>query len=328
MKISLRSRKSRAVFVLWFVEVLLVVLAVMLAIRLRFHAADPAIYAFFANTSSIPMRALVVALFTTGAMAAFGLYQVHTRHNRIDFVLRLGLSFAFGAVALLVLYYLVPQTYIGRSVLAMAMAISLVLVAGLRLLSQQMFDHELFRRRVLVLGAGRNADLINSSLRRRSDRHSFVVVGYVPVAGQAILVPEHLLVRTDCGMPELTRLLNVHEIVVAPDERRGGLPMEEMLSCAQRGVNVTDLSSFFEREAGHGEAQRGRSVVAGVFRRLRPLDAAPPEQALLRPGGGVGAAAGGMAGDAGRGAVRVARIGLTGLLPSGACRRERARVSN
>jgi sugar transferase (PEP-CTERM system associated) len=250
MKISLKSRKSRAVFLLWFAEVALVVLAVWLAIRLRFYGADPAEYQFFADTASIPMRALVVALFITGAMAAFGLYQVHTRHNRLDFVLRLGLSFAFGGTALLVLYYLVPQTYIGRGVMAMALAMALVMVAGLRLLSQQMFDHELFRRRVLVFGAGRNADLINSSLRRRSDRHSFVVVGYVPIAGQPEQVPEQLLVRTDCGLPELARLLNVHEIVVAPDERRGGLPMDEMLACAQRGVNVTDLSSFFEREAG------------------------------------------------------------------------------
>ena len=106
-------------------------------------------------------------------MAAFGLYQVHTRHNSIDFVLRLTLSFAFGGIALLVLYYLVPQTYIGRGVMAMALAMAFVAVVIERLVTAQMFATEGFKRRVLVFGAGKNADLINSRLRRRSDRHRF-----------------------------------------------------------------------------------------------------------------------------------------------------------
>jgi sugar transferase (PEP-CTERM system associated) len=49
---------------------------------------------------------------------------------------------------------------------------------------------------------------------------------------------------------ELAHSLNIDEIVMAADERRGAMPMEDMLSCVQRGIVVTDLSSFFEREAG------------------------------------------------------------------------------
>ena len=52
------------------------------------------------------------------------------------------------------------------------------------------------------------------------------------------------------GLAELTHRLQISEVVVAPDERRGGLPMDEMLTCVQRGVAMTDLSTFFEREAG------------------------------------------------------------------------------
>jgi sugar transferase (PEP-CTERM system associated) len=103
---------------------------------------------------------------------------------------------------------------------------------------------------VLVLGAGDNANLINSRLRRRSDRHSFFLVGFLPTGDQTVQVPDALTIRTDCSLLEVTQLMNVHEIVVAPDERRGKLPMEELLVCAQRGVGVTDLAAFFEREAG------------------------------------------------------------------------------
>src|SRR3970282_291065 len=34
------------------------------------------------------------------------------------------------------------------------------------------------------------------------------------------------------------------------DEGGGGMPMEAMLACAQRGIVVSDLSTFFERESG------------------------------------------------------------------------------
>ncbi|MBC7988097.1 MAG: TIGR03013 family PEP-CTERM/XrtA system glycosyltransferase [Luteimonas sp.] len=247
MKVSLRSRKSRAVFVLWMGELVLICLAVTIAAWLRFFS-DPDTHIAFAQDA--PIRTLLVAICTTGAMAAFGLYQVHTRHNRMDLVLRLGMAFAFGGVALLVLYYAVPATYIGRGVLAIALSLAILAVFVLRMVLQRVFEADIFKRRVLVLGAGDNANLINSKLRRRSDRHSFFLVGFLPTGDRAVQVPNELTIRTDCSLLEVTQLMNVHEIVVAPDERRGKLPMEELLLCAQRGIAVTDLPAFFEREAG------------------------------------------------------------------------------
>lgn len=250
MKAGLKSRKGRAVFMLWLAELSLAVLALQLAVRLRFSGEAVETYALFAGSMPLLARSLVFATFITGAMTAFGLYEVHARHNRIDLLMRLGLSLAFGGIALLVLYYLVPATYTGRGVMAMAVFFAALMIGSLRLLSQRMFDHQNFKRRVLVLGAGRNAGLIDARLRRRSDRHSFQVVGYRPIEGQVTLAGEPVLVDPGTSLLDTVEALHVHEIVVAPDERRGALPMEELLACAQRGVRVTDLSSFFEREAG------------------------------------------------------------------------------
>jgi sugar transferase (PEP-CTERM system associated) len=165
-------------------------------------------------------------------------------------MLRVILSFVLGGVALVVLYYLIPQTYIGRGVLAMSLAMGLVGVVALRMLSARLFHVDALRQRILVLGAGKNAELINSRMRRQSDRRSFVVVGFVPVPGQPVLVDEALHALPEGSLFELAERLNIDELVIAPDERRGGLPMEEMLNCVQHGISVIDLSTFFEREAG------------------------------------------------------------------------------
>lgn len=247
MSIASASRKSRALLLLWFAEIALLMFAVVAAAWLRFLGSPVGYYLYL---ESVWARAVVFAIFITVSMVAFGLYQVHVRHNRMEFLVRLTLSFAFGGIGLLVLYYLLPSTYIGRGVLAMALAIGFMAISLLRFLVGSVIKTDVFRRRVLVLGAGANADLINSRLRRRSDRQSFVVVGFLPVPDQPIRVPESLLLNTDFSLSEIAEWLQVFEIVVAPDERRGVLPMDEMLKCAQRGITVTDLSRFFEREVG------------------------------------------------------------------------------
>lgn len=232
---------------LWLIELLVIVLAVTAAVWLRF-LHDPEGRMDFA--ASAPIRTFLVAIVTTVAMASFGLYQVHIRFNRMDFLLRLLLAFGFGGVTLLVLYYVIPQTYIGRGVLVIALALGILGISMVRLVSMELLGWDALKRRVLVLGAGNTADMINQRLRRTSDRRSFAIMGFVPVAAQPVVVAHDLLVQTQGRLLELARSMQVHEIVVGPDERRGGLPMDELLECAQAGVLVNDIGTFIEREIG------------------------------------------------------------------------------
>lgn len=243
MRSPFASRKWQLLMVLWALELLLVLLAVRAAAWVRF-LHDPDTHAAFVHE---PLRGLVVAVFITTAMAAFGLYHDYVRYQRHDLMLRLVLSFALGGIGLLVLYYLLPQVYIGRGVLAMALLLALLAVLASRKLAQRLFQGNGFKRRILVLGAGSNAALIQAGL---IDHPSILLVGFVPLPNQPVMVADDLLVHPACSLAEFGKRLRVYEIVSAPDERRGGLPMEDMLACAQNGIMVSDLSSFLEREVG------------------------------------------------------------------------------
>lgn len=148
-----------------------------MAARLRFHG-DPLGMQSFAV--GIAPRALLVALCVTGAMFTFGLYQSYVRHRRIDLLLRIALSFVLGGVALLTIYYVVPGTYIGRGVLAIALASGACAVMAIRWVVSRLSAAQMLKQRVLVYGAGNNANLINTRLRRKTDRQSFNVLGFVP----------------------------------------------------------------------------------------------------------------------------------------------------
>lgn len=240
-------RKRIALRSLWLTEFCLLTIAVFAAAWLRF-SGDPHAFGLFAE--GLGLRAALVALAVTGAMAAFGLYQVYVRHSWLDLALRLGLAFVFGGIALLVLYYLIPPLYIGRGVFALSLIIGLIGLCCVRAAVGSLSSATVLKKRVLVYGAGNNADLINSRLRRASDRRSFTLLGFVPVPGQQAVVCDDMLIRSEEALCRLADHLDVDEIVIAPDERRGGMPMEQMLQCVQMGIAVTDLSTFFEREAG------------------------------------------------------------------------------
>jgi sugar transferase (PEP-CTERM system associated) len=87
-------------------------------------------------------------------------------------------------------------------------------------------------------------------MRRQSDRRGFNVLGFVSRQGETRAVPTERLLTLDAPLHIWVQREQVDEIVVGVDDRRGGLPMEDLLECRQLGIAVTDLTTFFERESG------------------------------------------------------------------------------
>jgi sugar transferase (PEP-CTERM system associated) len=127
-----------------------------------------------------------------------------------------------------------------------------------RRLASALFNDRLFQRRVLVLGAGREAARIGARLRRRSDRRGFELLAYVSL-GEGTRIPgaesAPVLPIAQLDLPEFCREHGIEEIVVATDDRRGDgaqapLPVDALLTCRTAGILVTELVRFLEREAG------------------------------------------------------------------------------
>jgi sugar transferase (PEP-CTERM system associated) len=183
-------------------------------------------------------------------MAAMGLYNSRQRSRLAGLLARVAASVLTGALFIAVVFYLFPDLQIGRGTLMLSTALAFGGVVLVRAIWDTLVDEDLFKRRVLVYGAGRRAGSI-ARLRRRSDRRGFVVVGYLPAAGDApseIAAPDKIEHRG--GMLSLCAEARVDEIVVAMDDRRQQFPMDELLECRLEGLEIVDLVSFLERETG------------------------------------------------------------------------------
>ena len=185
-------------------------------------------------------------------MMAMGLYQSRFRGGVLGVFLRSLIGFVAGGVFLALVFYVVPALYFGRGVFGLAVLIAFFMVGTIRPMFFYYVDRDLLKVRALVLGAGDRAATIERRLRRRVDRRGFRIVGFVPLetddsvaVGSADVVELGNRTLLDYCIDH-----DVDEIVVAADERRGGIPLEQLLEVKMHGLEVIDLLSFFEREQG------------------------------------------------------------------------------
>ncbi len=189
----------------------------------------------------------VVMLLT---LSSAGLYQRGLRERLSGIALRLGFSFLLGAVVMTFVFSLLPELDIGSRGLYVALGMSFVAVSATRLIFYSLTDHEALRRRILVLGAGDQASVIERQLRRKTDRSGMEFVGFVHSPHERNLITSHKLLPLKATLLDLVQELEVDELVVAMDNRRKNFPIDQLIECKMSGVRVVDLLSFLERQTG------------------------------------------------------------------------------
>ena len=108
--------------------------------------------------------------------------------------------------------------------------------------------------RIIVLGAGERASIIEKRMRRDVDRIGFELVGFIPIPGDnredGIHKEKIIHVKVDENFQQFIADNEIEEIVIACDQRRGTLPVEVLFDCRLRDIEVTELLDFMERETG------------------------------------------------------------------------------
>jgi sugar transferase (PEP-CTERM system associated) len=120
---------------------------------------------------------------------------------------------------------------------------------GVRLLFVRTVDEHVFRRATMVYGAGDRAASI-TAIRRRADRRGFKVVARIAALGDTIVGDQDVLQTNGKSITDIAIEKGAEEIVIAMDDRRGNLPVRELLDARLSGIDVIDLLEFLERETG------------------------------------------------------------------------------
>lgn len=194
-------------------------------------------------------RAFLYSLLMMSSMVAAGLYHARQRPNLLGVMVRIGIAIAVGTAAVALVFYFFPGFFVGRGALALSSIVALAGVSVTRAIFTRVVDDELFKRRVLVYGAGKRAASI-TQLRRRADQRGFYIVGFIPAEADSRQVEPDKILQVEAPLLEFARDFDIDEIVVAMDDRRRSFPVAELLECRLHGIDVVDLLNFLERETG------------------------------------------------------------------------------
>ncbi len=213
-----------------------------------FVALEPA--SFQTYLPDIAGRALLYALITVVCLFTMGLYEPRMREGRSGVLVRTLGGFVAASLVTASVFLLLPDAHQWGAVLLYTVLLSFSANLVSRLAFINVTDLEQFKSRVLVYGSGTAAATITSSMRRKTDRQGFTIVGFVRVDGEESRVTGERIINLRQPLAEYARQTEIDQIVVALDNKRDQTPTDELFKCRLQGVKVLNLVNFFEREAG------------------------------------------------------------------------------
>ncbi len=217
------------------------------------------------SLQDFPTKALVFATAMMLGLLSMGQYQNPNPKGNyfLPYVfVRITISLIIGSLILLVVYYVLPTTLIGRGIFAYAVGVSIIFISLFRTILYRLLDGRIFRKKILVLGAGDlAASLISKEHSPKKGRNqvkkvlapsyaSYVIHGFVNIDSKEHSVPEKYLVNPGDSLVDYCEEYEIDEIVLAISDRRKVMPVEALLDCKLSNITVLDFLAFWEKEKG------------------------------------------------------------------------------
>jgi sugar transferase (PEP-CTERM system associated) len=178
------------------------------------------------------------------------LYDLTIVHSSRELLIRLLQAAGAASILVAVLYLLIPSIAIGNGIFVSSLVIFLIAIIAWRLLFNRLAYGSHLEERVLIVGTGATARMVARQIQSQHD-FGYRVIGFIddtPNRGQGVLNPTTLGAAED--IPAIVSQYDVDRIVVGIADRRGRLPISELLQAKLSGVRVEDATTTYERLTG------------------------------------------------------------------------------
>ena len=202
--------------------------------------------------AELPAEVWKIALVTGLCQLCFyynDLYDLTVVHSSRELLIRL--LQAAGAASILIagLYLVVPSLAIGNGIFVSSLVLFLLAIVTWRLIFNRFAYARTLEERVLIVGSGPTARMVAREIQARHD-FGYRVVGFVSDGGFHNHHSQPPTVGAPGDIPGLVREHEVSRIVVGLSDRRGRLPVTELLQAKLSGIRVEDATTTYERLTG------------------------------------------------------------------------------
>jgi sugar transferase (PEP-CTERM system associated) len=179
------------------------------------------------------------------------LYDLTVVNSRRELLVRLLQASGVASLLLAALYVVFPALIIGHGVLASSVLFFVVAVVVWRLLFLQVGRARGLQEHVLIVGTSAGARTVAREVLDQHD-YAYKIVGFIDddpaMLGRSIVNPK--VIGTTADIVRLVREQRVDRIIVGLADRRGKLPIEELLEAKLQGVRIEEPETTYERLTG------------------------------------------------------------------------------
>jgi sugar transferase (PEP-CTERM system associated) len=177
------------------------------------------------------------------------LYDTARLHTKGELYFRLLLVPGVLAFLLAGVAYIRPEYLLGRNSATIGLLILTVALIGWRLGFTWLVQLPILVERVYVLGTGERAQRLVQGLRQNPEAGVEIAnwTGKMEGAVTRESMAAHLM--------EAVQRQKVHRVIVATPDRRGTIPMPELLQLRMQGVKIEDATTYLEKMSGKIEVE-------------------------------------------------------------------------
>jgi len=195
------------------------------------------------------LRSGLVAVIFQLSLYFFDLYDLNVYSSFSDTATRMTQSFGFGCIALAGLYYVFPVAIIPLSIFWTGYLVICGALAAWRFFYVIALDRRFFARPIIILGDGELAGSIAHEVIDSLDSGYKIVaiVGTSPPQFNLHGIPYFQL--GERRLDDLCRECQVEMVIVALEDRRGTMPVKDLIACKLDGLEVEAGVGFYEELA-------------------------------------------------------------------------------
>jgi sugar transferase (PEP-CTERM system associated) len=236
---------SAKCLLLILLEDALLIVALVSGAKLRFWSEPDR----FLSYTQLPDFAWQALLFVVVFQICFyygDLYNWTALHRRHAQWMSLAQSLGIGCIVLGLLYFAVPDLLIGRGVFFISIMLVVLFVASDRFLLDALWRLAAPLQNTIVLGTGELALTVGREISNRDDLN-INLVGFVepqptPTSPDDMICGCPILGGADRLQAVVTER-GISKIVVAMEDRRGALPIRDLVGLRVQGVQVEDAQT-------------------------------------------------------------------------------------
>ncbi|MFH0810750.1 MAG: TIGR03013 family XrtA/PEP-CTERM system glycosyltransferase [Pseudomonadota bacterium] len=196
------------------------------------------------------LKVAVVVVVGQAILFLSNLYEFEEHETQVNLLARVLNALALTVVALALVYFVVPELLFGRGIFLLAFTLVSLLTVSWRSFYLWLMNSRTPQRNVLFMGSGDLAREIAKEILSRKDA-GINVAGFLTRdpsrVGQKVLSPS--IIGTCDQVCQIAERCRADKVIIALRERRG-LPVDDLLKCKMKGIQVVDGFNFFEQLTG------------------------------------------------------------------------------